>query len=75
MQRRHDFCPKCQGIRSMSVSVSLRTTVTPQGSKEELIYNLHCDTCRGFVGRFVAGGEEERRSSGFIELRPSLPVS
>ena len=46
----YDYCPKCDGVRCMSVSVSLNKVPGGRGEIEEvLMVNYHCEICQTFV--------------------------
>jgi hypothetical protein len=50
MNRKYEFCPHCQGIRRMNVSISLkRIGPTDNESDEILMLNYQCDSCFSYI--------------------------
>lgn len=71
MYKHYDYCPRCQGIRSTTLSVSLKKKPSPTGVKTDLlVFNYHCDTCLAFIR------SQEREMYGEVQfsgLSPYLP--
>jgi hypothetical protein len=54
-----EYCPKCGGIRSMGILISLKKVAAPGGGiKEVLVRNYHCETCSSYVYSVVDEQEE-----------------
>jgi hypothetical protein len=49
MRKHLEYCPKCQGIRSTSISVSLKKVVNLGETYEVLNLNYHCNACLSFI--------------------------
>lgn len=50
MNQEYEFCPNCQGIRRMGVTISLKSTGQTQDENDQiLMLNYHCETCFSFV--------------------------
>jgi hypothetical protein len=50
MYKHYEYCPHCQGIRSTTLSVSLKKLPDPDGVESDyLVFNYHCDTCLTFI--------------------------
>lgn len=71
MLKYYEFCPKCQGIRSMSVTIALKKVPGPTGVREILVHNYHCDSCSTFV--FSQAGTEIQ-TEGYFEVQPAGPM-
>ena len=50
MLERMEFCPKCNGIRKMSLTLGLMPTNSQQGPDGSLLYHCHCTSCNSYVG-------------------------
>lgn len=50
MLERMEFCPKCKGIRKMSLTLGLVPINSPQGPDVSLLYHYHCTSCNSYVG-------------------------
>ena len=45
-----EFCPRCQTIRAMNVTISKQKQKTEENlSQEVTIKSFHCHTCHSFV--------------------------
>ena len=57
----NEFCPKCQTLRTMTVSISRREEVDAEGNKKEIVTkNFHCEICHSFVrSEDIEGVDEE----------------
>jgi len=75
MLKYYEFCPKCQGIRSMSVSISLKKVAGPSGLQEILVNNYYCDTCSSYVFSQNSEEEAQRQPARHCVMEParSLP--
>ena len=50
MIERMEFCPKCNGIRKMSVTLGMMPVESEKGPEEILLYHYHCTSCNAYVG-------------------------
>lgn len=74
MIRQYEFCPKCQGVRLMSMSISICRVTTVVGKiKESLILNYHCETCNSFVRSTPMIGEDDFGRVGHMEFQAAMP--
>jgi hypothetical protein len=72
MHRYYEYCAKCDGIRSLVVSIALRKVATADGSIEEiLVRNYHCETCDSFIYSAMDRQEE----AGVFEMELSVPLN
>lgn len=72
MLRYYEYCPKCDGIRSMSVSIALKKVAGPAGTQREiLVRNYHCDTCDTYVSSAASDEATENELVGYFEQVPS----
>jgi hypothetical protein len=72
MVRHYEYCPNCQSIRSMSVSIALQQTSTPDQTDDEvLVMNYHCESCMTFI-RHVPLNQVEK--VGFNEFDSVVPM-
>ena len=56
----NELCPKCQTLRTMTVTISRREEVDSEGNKQEIVTrSFHCETCRSFVRSEDIEVEEE----------------
>lgn len=45
-----EYCPRCQAVRNMTVSVSRREGVDSKGNRKTILTkSFHCETCHSFV--------------------------
>ena len=57
--RPYDYCPRCQGIRTMSVSIAFKNSSSEsQEEQEMLILNHQCETCLLFIRSTTLTGED-----------------
>lgn len=84
MFRSYEYCPKCEGIRRVAVSISFKEIPGPEGDASEkglttiLMNNYHCDTCSTFLYNepmpnepSISEGEE--RKAIYFEMQASTP--
>lgn len=68
MYKHYEYCPHCQGIRSTTLSVSLKKLSDPSGAKNEyLVFNYHCETCLTFIR------SQEKEMSAEVEFLSFIP--
>jgi len=45
-----EFCPRCQAVRNVTVTTSVRTVVDPDGRKRNVrVTTVHCEACGAFI--------------------------
>jgi hypothetical protein len=70
MHRYYEYCAKCDGIRSLVVSIALKKVAAADGSLQEILdRNYHCETCDSFI--YSAMDRTEELVS--LEMEPSIP--
>jgi hypothetical protein len=73
----YEFCPNCQGLRKMSVSIALKTIRDVQGVESDvLMVRYHCDTCLSFVRQVpVEDGMVREAYPTYMAPMPSIPTA
>jgi hypothetical protein len=71
MLKYYEFCPKCQGIRSMSVSIALKKVTGSSGLREILVNHYYCDTCSSFVFSQSSAEEAQRQPARHYVTEPA----
>jgi hypothetical protein len=70
----YEYCPKCDGIRSASVSVSLLRVPGRRGKSEEiLMLNYHCETCQSFICQ--APYEDSMKHAAYALSNEAIPAA
>ena len=80
MFRSYEYCPKCQGIRRVAISISFKELPGPEGGATDqgvttiLMNNYHCDTCSAFlysepVTHETGIRETEERKAIYFEMQ------
>jgi hypothetical protein len=45
-----EFCPRCNAIRAMVMTSSVRAIIDPDGEKKIIrTHHFHCETCSSFI--------------------------
>jgi hypothetical protein len=58
MLERMEFCPKCNGIRKMSLTLGMMPVGSEDGPEVTLLYHYHCTSCNAYVGSKTMEGAE-----------------
>jgi len=72
MFERMEFCPKCNGIRKMSVSLGMMPIADNGGPDVVLVYYFQCTACNSYIGSKAVDFEESNTAAKVSEL--SMPV-
>jgi len=76
MSSEYEYCPKCQRIQRLNISLSLKRITDDAGKETDLLLlNYHCEICQGFIYQKPLWGEEQSEAVKFIESEPALLVS
>jgi hypothetical protein len=55
-----EFCPKCQGSCSTSLSIGLKRTIHQDGSEgQDILFHLHCRSCNTYIRSYPMATEGE----------------
>lgn len=73
MEYPQEFCPQCQAIQNMNVSLSFVEIVDKEkGTQEALFLNYHCFVCRSLVYRESVSSQVEGQRTADAVRWPSI---
>lgn len=68
MVRRYEYCPKCESIQSLRMSLGF-IEKDPEG----LQVNFHCETCGTFIRQVSLEDVRQEESAGVNDRQASQP--